>query len=57
MEDKKKCPYCQSDININASVCPNCGKGVTVIDMIFKLIGSLAILAIGLYFMHIGGIF
>ena len=57
MEEKKKCPYCQSDINAQANVCPFCGKGITITDFLWRIFGYLIIIGIGLYLMHLGGIF
>lgn len=57
MEEKKKCPFCQSDINAQATVCPFCGRGISFADFAWGLIGSLMVLGIGLYLMHLGGLF
>lgn len=57
MEEKKKCPFCQSDINAKATVCPFCGRGISFTDFAWGLIGSLMVLGIGLYLMHLGGLF
>lgn len=57
MEEKKKCPFCQSEINVKATVCPFCGKGIAVSDFILRIFGSLIIIGIGLYLMRLGGIF
>lgn len=43
MEEKKKCPFC--------------GKNISTINILFQLIGWFIVLEIGLYLMHIGGIF
>lgn len=51
METTKKCHYCQSDISIKATICPNCRKkqkkkaSKKMIITMFVLIGVLIVVA------------
>lgn len=52
VEETKKCKFCYSDININASVCPNCKRQqnnskVSIIASILSLIVFLGIAYFG----------
>lgn len=48
MEKKKQCPYCKSEINEKATVCPFCGKGITIWDMLISILISGLLLYIGI---------
>lgn len=47
MEKKKQCPYCKSEINEKATVCPFCGKGITIGDMLASILIYGALFYIG----------
>lgn len=51
MEEKKKCKYCQSEINKKATVCPVCKKEVSNVNSIVAVIIAVII---GLTFIFIG---
>lgn len=59
MEEKKKCPFCQSDINAKATICPFCRSNLSVTDALLSMIGWLILTGLGIYliFVGIGGLF
>lgn len=48
MEEKKKCRYCQIEIDKNAKICPNCKKkqNHTVRNMVLVFIGFIFVCAL-----------
>lgn len=50
MEKKKQCPYCKSEINEKATVCPFCGKGITIWNMLASILIYGALFYIGVKF-------
>lgn len=54
MEEKKKCPFCQSDINAQATVCPFCRSNLSATDALLSMIGWLILTGLGVYLIFVG---